>query len=112
LLLARNELVTEIEENGLMLAAFDFAAYSHTERPLKHGDRLLMYTDGVIEAADAKDEFFGRERLATLLVQTVALSASDAADRIVAAVRDWSLKQDDDLTVILCDFVDGRTEVN
>jgi sigma-B regulation protein RsbU (phosphoserine phosphatase) len=110
MLLARNEVVTEIEENGLMLAAFDFAAYSHVERPLEHGDRLLMYTDGVIEAADAKDEFFGRERLATLLVQTVALSPSDAADRIVAAVRDWSVKQDDDLTVILCDFVDGRTD--
>jgi phosphoserine phosphatase RsbU/P len=112
MLLARNEVVTEIEENGLMLAVFDFAAYSHVERPLEHGDRLLMYTDGVIEAADAKDEFFGRERLAALLVQTMALSASEAADTIVAAVRNWSLKQDDDVTVILCDFVDGRTEIN
>ena len=48
MLLAREGVVVEIEENGLMLAAFDFAAYSDITHPLKNGDRLLLYTDGII----------------------------------------------------------------
>jgi len=43
MLLLRNQKTSRIEENGLMLAAFDFAAYTNTAQPLSRGDRLLLY---------------------------------------------------------------------
>jgi sigma-B regulation protein RsbU (phosphoserine phosphatase) len=42
MLLSREGRITEIKENGLMLAAFDFAKYSNTTHPLERGDRLLL----------------------------------------------------------------------
>ena len=45
LLLVRNGPVTQIEENGLMLAAFDFASYSTAVHKLETDDRIVLYTD-------------------------------------------------------------------
>jgi sigma-B regulation protein RsbU (phosphoserine phosphatase) len=104
MLLLRDGKVTEIAENGLMLAAFDFAAYTNAARPLESGDRLLLYTDGLIEAANAKGDFFGQEALAAVLQQTAALPPSETVDQIISAVQKWSASQDDDLTVLICDY--------
>jgi hypothetical protein len=46
---------TEIEENGSTLAAFDFAAYSNAIHRLESGDRLLLYTDGIVEASNVQE---------------------------------------------------------
>ena len=54
---------------------------------MENGDRILLYTDGVIEAANAKDEFSGKQRLFSLVVKTADLSTSDAADEIVASCK-------------------------
>jgi len=107
MLLLRAGKVREVEENGLMLAAFDFATYSTAAQKLEPGDRLLLYTDGIVEAASASGEFFGQEALGALLRQTSGIAPADAADRIISAVQQWAKSQDDDLTVLVCDYVGG-----
>jgi sigma-B regulation protein RsbU (phosphoserine phosphatase) len=104
LLLVRNGRVTQIEENGLMLAAFAFASYSTAVHKLEAGDRMVMYTDGILEASNAAGYVFGHEALCDLLKRTRDLSPAMAADSIVSSVRQWSRKQDDDLTVLICDY--------
>ena len=103
LLLVRNGCVTQIEENGLMLAAFDFASYSTAVHKLEAGDRVVMYTDGILEASNAAGDFFGHNALCDVLAKTRRLSPAMAADSIISSVRQWSAKQDDDLTVLVCD---------
>jgi sigma-B regulation protein RsbU (phosphoserine phosphatase) len=49
MLLLRKGKITEIAENGLMLAAFDSAQYSNSSHQLEAGDRILLYTDGIVE---------------------------------------------------------------
>jgi sigma-B regulation protein RsbU (phosphoserine phosphatase) len=107
MLLLREGKIVEVAENGLILAAFDFATYSNTIQRLKPGDRLLLYTDGIVEASNASGEFFGQEALCALLNQTSAVAPADAADRIISAVQQWSASQDDDLTVLVCDYTNG-----
>jgi sigma-B regulation protein RsbU (phosphoserine phosphatase) len=82
MLLLRQGRVREIEENGLML-----------------------YTDGILEATDASGKFFGQDSLSNLLRQTSGLTPSAVADRIIASVGQWAVSQDDDLTVLVCDYV-------
>lgn len=97
--------VTDIEENGLMLAAFGFASYSNAIQRLEPGDRLLLYTDGIVEACNASGAFFGQDSLCESLRKTAGLPPSAAVDSIISSVLEWSAKQDDDLTVLICDYV-------
>ena len=110
LLLLRKGRVIPIQENGLMLAAFGFASYSTAVHKLEAGDRIVMYTDGILEASNAAGEFFGQDTLCDLLRRTRQLSPAMAADAVISSVRQWSGKQDDDLTVLICDYAPGVDE--
>jgi sigma-B regulation protein RsbU (phosphoserine phosphatase) len=105
MLLLRQRRIIEVEENGLMLAAFDFAAYSNATQQLEPGDRILLYTDGIIEASNASGDVLGHAVLCELLKNTLGLSPSEAADSIMSSVRRWAAKQEDDLTVLVCDYI-------
>jgi phosphoserine phosphatase RsbU/P len=105
MLLLRGGEVTSVIENGLMLAAFDSSEYTTTVRPLMPGDRFLLYTDGIVEAADRRQEEFGEERLCALLRKSGGLAHAEAADLILSSVQQWSAAQVDDMTLLVCDYV-------
>jgi sigma-B regulation protein RsbU (phosphoserine phosphatase) len=107
MLLLRDGEVRAIAENGLMLGAFDTATYQMVVHALQPGDRLLLYTDGIMEAANAKQEEFGQERLCALLRDAEKLSHDGIADLILSTVQRWSATQEDDLTVLVCDYQRG-----
>ena len=88
-----------------MLAAFDFAEYTTAVLPLAVGDRLVLYTDGIVEAEDASEEQFGQERLCSLMQESAGLSPGETADLILSSVKKWSALQNDDRTLLICDYV-------
>jgi hypothetical protein len=53
--------------------------------------------------------FAQRARWAAAILARAAaerrLSPAMAADSIISSVRNWSAKQDDDLTVLVCDYI-------
>jgi phosphoserine phosphatase RsbU/P len=104
LLCLRKGNVTEVIENGLLLAAVDGITYTERTIALEPGDRLLLYTDGLLEARNVTGELFGEASLIIELGLTARLTPSEAADHIIAAVQRWALSQDDDLTVLVCDY--------
>jgi sigma-B regulation protein RsbU (phosphoserine phosphatase) len=104
MLLLRNGDVTEISENGLMLAAFDFATYTTLTLPIEAGDRLILYTDGMLEATNIHQEEFGSGRLHDVVRATAGLPHTEAADQIISSIQHWSKMQNDDMTIILCDY--------
>jgi len=105
MLLLREGVVTEVAENGMLLAAVDTATYESKSLPIMPGDRLLLYTDGIVEARNHAGQLFGDESLSTALSDTKHLTPSDAVDHLLASVQRWAKSQDDDLTVLICDFV-------
>ncbi|HEX7777923.1 MAG TPA: SpoIIE family protein phosphatase [Vicinamibacterales bacterium] len=84
------------------LGLFGDSEYSATELRLEPGDWLVLFTDGVTEAADEDDVEFGDERV----VQAIGVhqtSEPDAmCDAIVAAVRAHTVGRaaGDDLTIV------------
>lgn len=105
MLVLRDHQVHSVEENGLILAAFESARYSDTSMPLRRGDRILLYTDGLLEASDRSGAFFGMDMLRQTLKKTSSLAAPEAVEHIIASVQNWSTSQDDDLTVLVCDYL-------
>ncbi len=58
--------VEELGATGVPIALLAGAEYEAGESRLEPGDLLVLYTDGIVEAANPEDEEYGIERLAEL----------------------------------------------
>lgn len=89
-----------LESNGLPLGMFANSQYPLAEAAFNPGDRILFYTDGLPEAADAREEQFGMERMQAVLSKEP--SAASIVETIMLAVREWrgSHEMEDDLTAL------------
>jgi sigma-B regulation protein RsbU (phosphoserine phosphatase) len=105
MLVLRDGVVTEVAENGLILAAWDGSTYGELVLPLKAGDRLLLYTDGLVEARNAEGKMLGDAALIAALRETGAMAPEGAADSLIRTAQQWASSQEDDLTVVVCDFM-------
>jgi sigma-B regulation protein RsbU (phosphoserine phosphatase) len=63
---------------------------------------LVIFSDGLTEAMNGKNAEFGRARLTDLLLRSVALSAPEMRDAILAELRAHTegCPQSDDVTFI------------
>jgi serine phosphatase RsbU (regulator of sigma subunit) len=83
----------EVELAGsLPLGLVTLASYDEVVLKLHPGDRLSLYTDGLLEARNATGELYGFDRMHTLLAARP--TAQQAAEVAVA------FGQDDDITVL------------
>lgn len=105
MLLLRNGTVIEIVENGMLLAAVESVSYESKSMAIQAGDRLLLYTDGLLEARNADGKLFGEQSLISELKSSATLTPSETVDHLINAVQRWASVQDDDLTVLVCDYV-------
>jgi hypothetical protein len=74
---------------------------------LEPGDRLLLYSDGIVEARDALGEFFGEHRLVdfTQRAELAGLPAPETLRRLTAAVLAHQAGHlQDDATLVLIDW--------
>jgi phosphoserine phosphatase RsbU/P len=100
--------IVTLSENGLILGQFASAEYANLYLPLEPGDRILLYTDGILEAANSKGEFFGEGRLRTFIEEQDHSSPEHFADALLEYLFHWIGKRagetlDDDLTLIVVD---------
>jgi len=98
--------VQQLEQRGLLLAFDATAQYATAEVALNAGDRVVFFSDGLVEACNAGDEFFGDARLAQLLVTSTAGTPEQFVDEIVADLRRWvgaDRQLQDDVTIVVVD---------
>ena len=100
LLLRRNhgELI-QLAENGLFIGPFPNATYSNISVPFQSGDKLFLYTDGIIEATASDGQQFGSDRLMQFLRETKNLQPADLIRKLFANIA--ISVPEDDLTVVL-----------
>ncbi|HVR20657.1 MAG TPA: substrate-binding domain-containing protein [Polyangiaceae bacterium] len=72
-----------------------------TSCELKMGDVLVLYTDGVTEAKNHKGEQYGPDRFAAALARVAEEPVEAIRDGLLADVRAWMQKQEDDLTFLI-----------
>lgn len=89
--------------HGLFLAGMEFTRYKQSELQLASGDRLLLYTDGVVEAHDRDKGLYGMERLEQVLESTRDCPGEQTLERIFSDVNDFAVgvPQFDDITMVV-----------
>ncbi|MGY1813726.1 PP2C family protein-serine/threonine phosphatase [Blastococcus sp. SYSU D00820] len=78
---------------------------------LRSGDRVLLYTDGIVEARSPEGEFFGEERLADLVVRAerVGDPPPETMRRLMGSVMEHQAGQlQDDASIVLLKWRTGR----
>jgi len=83
LLMHRGALVPEkLVEGGLLLGVMESSPYSLGNCTLNPGDVLIVFSDGVTEAANKEEEMFEEDRLLQLLQETPKRSAPTLLDEM------------------------------
>ena len=92
-----------LEADGIALGVMDDIELEEKEVALESGDVIVLYTDGVTEAANVQDEEFGEERLIQLIKENYTLSAGALMSKIkeVAMAFAGEAPQYDDFTLMI-----------
>jgi serine phosphatase RsbU (regulator of sigma subunit) len=77
--------------------------YQETQVPLKQGDTVVLYTDGVVEAMNDKGELYGFERFMTSIEGGRELDATTLLEKLMDDVSRYvgGAEQHDDLTIVV-----------
>jgi phosphoserine phosphatase RsbU/P len=76
---------TELTAGGTVLGQFPDWRYEQSDVPIGSGDTLLIFTDGLVEACNADQEWFGEQSLIRIVHQNLSSSARDLMGLILGA---------------------------
>jgi len=82
--------VVRLSEGGPVLGLLPRARFEQGRERLEQGDLLVLYSDGVIEAANAAGEEFGEDRLIAAVESDAHAEPSEIRDRILRSVREFT----------------------
>jgi PAS domain S-box-containing protein len=99
--------VTTLESTGLLLGIDSSAAIAESDAiPVRSGDRLVVFTDGLTEAMNLAGEQFGAGRVVEAVNQRRRAPSRTIVEGLFAAVRDFTEGQplQDDMTAVSMRF--------
>jgi sigma-B regulation protein RsbU (phosphoserine phosphatase) len=85
------------------LGILDEANYEETQLKMEPGDKIVYYTDGIVEAMNKNEDMYGFDRLNEVVKSSTAENAEDLMNDIIKDVSDFTgaAPQHDDLTIIV-----------
>ncbi|MBU1055709.1 MAG: SpoIIE family protein phosphatase [Proteobacteria bacterium] len=92
--------------DGVLLGAMDGIEYEMKKIRLDAGEGLFIYSDGITEAMDEKENLYSEERLLELFKSMEPLPSSQVVDVVISSVLSFAgqAPQTDDITVMMLRF--------
>ena len=94
------------DEHSFVIGGMNGVHYKEYQLQLEKGDKLFLYTDGVVEATDEKGALFGTERMidalntcADLAPREILAGVKNAVDAFVGEAEQF-----DDLTMLCLSY--------
>lgn len=95
-----------LDTGGIVLGMLEHFPYKEESIRLKTGDLIVMYSDGITEVMNEKEEDFGQERLIQLIFENRGLPSKKLLEKIIQRAKDFSkaVAQEDDMTAVVLKF--------
>jgi serine phosphatase RsbU (regulator of sigma subunit) len=95
--------VERLNEGGPVLGVLPGATYTQTKVHIQPGDLLVVFSDGILEAANSADEEFGEERILNAVEDNWMGSPTEIRDAILSRVKTFLGKElpHDDQTLMV-----------
>ena len=100
------------DKHGFVVGGMDGVKYTDYELQLQPGDKLFVYTDGVPEAANVRDELFGTDRMLDALNADRYAPVEELLRNVRRAVSEFTegAEQFDDLTMLVAEYLGNVLE--
>ena len=94
---------------NLVIGGMEETQYQEHEIDLNDGDMIFLYTDGITEANDNYDEFYGADRLKEIINKNKSEKLSDIIDEINRDIDKFCNKSEqfDDITMMVIKWQAG-----
>ena len=102
-LVVRGDQITALEPGSMAFGFLAEAAFNEESRELKPGDVLVAFSDGVVEAVNAANEFFGDERLVAAVRSARGRPARAIGEAVLGALTAFvgETKPYDDISIVV-----------
>lgn len=103
LYLSSDNKITPLESGGMAAGIMPWIPYEEIIMSFKSGDLMILFSDGITEAMNSKDEEFGEERLINLVTGNRNRLPEELINIIFKEVNDFSgnKPQADDMTLVI-----------
>jgi sigma-B regulation protein RsbU (phosphoserine phosphatase) len=99
---------TQIKADGLFMGVFPEMMLKESYQPYEPGNhRLVLYTDGLIEARSPSDQLYGVDRLTEIAQKTISLGVKESLEEILLDQKKFCgtcTTFDDDITLLIIDL--------
>lgn len=99
----KENIVEEINLNGLPIGAIRNSKYEVYENEINHGDVILMMSDGMPELQNRENEMYGYKRIKEVLIGSADKNSEVIITSLTSEIRIWSnnTEPDDDITFVV-----------
>ena len=97
---------------GFVLAGMEDMPYSKGNLKLEPGDTIFLYTDGITEAINKKEQLYGEEALKNVVQQSASCDVAELCRQVKEDVNGFagSTPQFDDMTMLAMRWNGGNTD--
>jgi serine phosphatase RsbU (regulator of sigma subunit) len=82
--------MVDVYTKGRAMGVMREQSFRQREYDIQSGDRILMFTDGLVECMDPDGRLFGEERLRACIMNSGGLAAPALCEKLLSMAESWS----------------------
>jgi len=97
-------------DGGMPVGMLEEATYSSISCQMSVGDRMFLYSDGMLECRNESGEFYGSERLLRRIQEWKDLPIEELGDLFDGEITNWNGSEtfDDDVSMVILEYTGKR----
>ncbi|PQP34270.1 hypothetical protein C6A37_08655 [Desulfobacteraceae bacterium SEEP-SAG9] len=102
-----DETLEVLDQHGPVIGLGNDKPFSQEEKILQYGDKILLYTDGILENRNPSDETFGKHRFYEILKKHSHQPIQDLVEAVYVTVKNFSktAPPEDDISILGVEYV-------